>query len=569
MSFRITMIFSVLFTCSNVIAQTPALYDVLITEIMADPTPSVGLPVVEYLEIRNVSKKTLSLAGWKLSDAASTAVIGGNPTLAPDSALLLCSTGSVAQLSAFAKVTGVSSFPSLDNDGDLISLRTAAGMLIHAVDYELSWYGNNPKKDGGWSLELVDLQHPCAGAKGWKPSIDPRGGTPGMVNSVAAQVVDAEGPRLLRTYSTDSLTVIALFNETLDSSKAAMALSYRLGNDNIAAATPLGPLFTTVRIRLSQPMDRQHRYQLFVKNLFDCRGNMMMGEEAAETGLSSVPLPGNLVINEILFDPLPGGSDYVEVFNNSGKTIDASTIYIGNRDAGGAPASMRKLSEVPLFIYPGNYLLLSTDLAALEKQYFIRDRAALVTISSLPSFPDDEGTVLLTTVSGDLIDELKYTDQMHFALLSDKESVSLERVDPSLPSDQKSNWHSASTASRYGTPGYRNSQYRNHELVNELTVAPAVFSPDNDGRDDLAGLHYKLPGGGWVGNVTIFDALGRPVRYLVRNALLAASGSWYWDGLDEKNQILPQGIYILAGEVFNLQGKVTTFKKTVVLARSR
>jgi len=569
MGFRVAIILLVMFACSDACAQTAALYDVLITEIMADPTPAVGLPAVEYLEIRNVSKKVLGLGGWKLSDATSTAVIGGNPTLAPDSALLLCSTGSVVQLAAFARTIGVSSFPSLDNDGDLISLRTANGSLIHAVAYEVSWYGTTPKKDGGWALELVDLHHPCAVERGWKPSTDPRGGTPGLANSVAGAVIDEEEPSLLRTYSTDSMTVFALFNETLDSTKAAVAGNYRLDGEQISGATPLGPLFTSVRIRLSQPLERQRRYRLFVKNLADCTGNDMTSEQDVDVGLSSDPGAADLIINELLFDPLPGGADYVELYNNSNKTIDASMLYIGNRDAGGLPASQCKLSEVPLFIYPGNYLLLSTDLAALERQYFIRDRSALVTISSLPSFPDDEGTVLLTTVAGDIIDELNYTDDMHFALLSDKEGVALERIDPRLPTAQQSNWHSAATAAQYGTPGYRNSQYRNNESLSELTVEPTVFSPDNDGRDDLAGLHYKLPEGGWVGNLTVFDAVGRPVRYIARNALLAVSGSWYWDGLDEKTNMLPQGVYILAGELFNLKGKVTAFKKTVVLARSR
>ena len=72
---------------------------------------------------------------------------------------------------------------------------------------------------------------------------------------------------------------------------------------------------------------------------------------------------------------------------------------------------------------------------------------------------------------------------------------------------------------------------------------------------------------GYVASITIFDATGRPVRYLQRNALCGTKGSFRWDGLGEKNQQLATGIYILFTEVFNLNGKKKQFKKTIVLAR--
>ena len=100
-----------------------------------------------------------------------------------------------------------------------------------------------------------------------------------------------------------------------------------------------------------------------------------------------------------------------------------------------------------------------------------------------------------------------------------------------------------------------------------IDVTPKVFSPDNDGTDDIATVSYKVGESGYVANVTIFDAGGRIVKYLVRNALLGLSGGWRWDGLDEKNSKLPVGTYIVYTEIFNLQGKQKSFKNTVVLAR--
>jgi flagellar hook assembly protein FlgD len=99
-----------------------------------------------------------------------------------------------------------------------------------------------------------------------------------------------------------------------------------------------------------------------------------------------------------------------------------------------------------------------------------------------------------------------------------------------------------------------------------IDITPKIFSPDNDGHDDIATIQYKLTGPGFVANITIFDTQGRPVRNLVKNEMTGTSGRWNWDGLDEKGAKLPMGIYIIYTEIFNLQGKKQDFKNTVVLA---
>ena len=57
------------------------------------------------------------------------------------------------------------------------------------------------------------------------------------------------------------------------------------------------------------------------------------------------------------------------------------------------------------------------------------------------------------------------------------------------------------------------------------------------------------------------------MRNLQRNALSGLKGFYRWDGLGDKNQKLPVGIYIVYTEIFNLQGKTKKFKTTIVLAK--
>ena len=164
--------------------------------------------------------------------------------------------------------------------------------------------------------------------------------------------------------------------------------------------------------------------------------------------------------------------------------------------------------------------------------------------------------------------ELKYKDDWHFKLLDNKEGVALERIDYSASTQQESNWHSAASSVKYGTPTYQNSQFKiNDGVQGEIKLSPEIVSPDNDGQDDFASIDYNFQEAGYVASITIFDASGRPVRYLQRNALCGTTGSFRWDGLGERNQQLATGVYVVLTEVFNLSGKKKQFKKTIVVAR--
>jgi hypothetical protein len=174
----------------------------------------------------------------------------------------------------------------------------------------------------------------------------------------------------------------------------------------------------------------------------------------------------------------------------------------------------------------------------------------------------------LYNISGKIVDELGYSKNWHFPLIANVEGVALERIDYNGKTQTKENWHSAATSAGYGTPTYQNSQFRmDQQVQGEIKLSPEVFSPDNDGLDDFLTIHYQFPERGYVANITIFDAGGRPVRVLQKNALCNTLGYFRWDGLNDKGQKIPAGIYVVYTEVFNLLGKTKKFKNTVVLAR--
>jgi hypothetical protein len=556
-----------LFYAVTVTAQNR--YDVVITEIMSDPSPQIGLPNFEWIEIKNTSAAAVNLQGWRIGDGGGISNALPNFILQPDSIAIVCGTTAAATMQQFGRTFGVTSFPSLDNDGEFIFIRSNTGITIHTVEYNKTWFNNAVKSDGGWTLEMIDPKNPCSGSSNWKASVDARGGTPGIKNSVDGTNKDATPPQLLHAFATDSVTVVLSFDEPLDSSKGATAANYIIsdGVGTPVSAISIAPLFTSVQIKLTTPLIRNKVYSITANNVSDCAGNTISAFKTARLGLSSQADSTDIIVNEVLFNPKTDGVDYVELYNRSNKIINLSSLLLANR-SGGTIANFKQLSLQPVALFPGDFLVVSEDEAIVKRQYAAKNLAAFINLSSLPSYPDDKGNVVLVNNAGAIVDELAYDEKWHFALIDNREGIALERIDPNTKTQNKDNWHSAAKDIGYGTPTYQNSQFKiDLQVQGDISVTPEIFSPDNDGTDDFVTITYQFPENGYVVNITVFDAGGRPVKALQRNALCGLKGNFRWDGLNDQLNKLPLGPYIIFTEVFNLTGKVKRFKNQVVLAR--
>lgn len=548
----------------------PLQYDVVIDELMADPTPVVALPANEWLELKNTSAFPINLQNWKLGKA--TGESGPMPAyiLPAGGYVIVCTASAVAAMSAIGPTISVTSFPSLNNDADRIYLRSSQGVIIHSVNYYDAWYKNELKKDGGWTLEMIDTKNPCTGINNWKASTDIKGGSPAAKNSVDAVNADVVAPKLLRAYTPDPTHITLVFDEPVDSTSAATAMGYSLSDGiSITNALPLSVSFDRVSLTLSAPLTANKIYTLTANSVTDCSGNAIGRSKTARVGLTAHADSFDIVVNEILFNPKPNGTDYVEFFNRSKKILNLKNAYIANRNTAGAVSSIAQFTAEDYLFFPGDYIVVTEDPSLIKRDHVANDGNAFLQIKTMPSFNDDGGNAILLNEQGIVIDEVKYSAKWHFALISNEEDVALERINPDAASVQ-SNFHSAASSVGYGTPTYKNSQNRiDLDVQGSISITPSIVSPDNDGIDDFATIQYSFPEPGYVANITVFDAAGRPVRYLERNALSGVKGYYRWDGLGEKMQKLPVGIYIIYTEIFNLQGKTKKFKNTIVVARRK
>ncbi len=555
----------------SVLFYIPYSYDVLINEIMADPDPSQGLPKYEYIELFNRMPFPISLNGWTITIGSSSKNLPDYQIDANDYLVISSLTGADSlKKYVTPKVLGISGFPVLTNTGTNVSINDNFGHIVSSVLYSDEWYQNANKKDGGWSLELMDPNNPCGGANNWKSSNNTNGGTPGQKNSVSTYNPDNKNPEVLRVAVLTAKYLQVFFDEPIDSITMIGLVTYSV-NKGIGFPTQIecmAPDFLSVKLILEQPLDTGVIYSLSVGNLIrDCAGNTLTSISDCKFAIPSAPEKSDIVINEVLFDPQAGGVDFVEVYNRSEKVVDLMSLKLANADF------ISDIIDVTQTISTDGYLLFPNEYCVLTirpdivQHYYYSNNKAFIKMTKFPTLNAADGVVVLLNDREERIDEFRYTASMHFPLLKEVKGVSLERLDPDRPTQDSTNWHSAAQTNGFATPGYKNSQNSRISGGNAgISIDPEIFSPDNDGYKDVLNIRIQPDAPGFVGNVRIFDCEGREIIKLLKSELLGNENIVTWDGLTDNREKAHIGIYIILAEIFDLNGNVRTYKRSCVLA---
>ena len=542
--------------------------DVVISEIMADPLPEVSLPGKEYIEITNTTGYSFNLKNWRLSTSGQYALFP-KTSIPPSGIIILCLSQDTMFFQKFGKVTGLKLFPSLTDGGKLIFISDSAGTFIHGVEYSSEWYKDDLKSKGGWSLEMIDTRFPFYYQDNWRASESKKGGTPGSVNSVAESNPDISFFGIQNAFPADSSTVHIRFSEPVFN-LAGKTGKIKIGEKGITDISPTDPLFREFAVKLKDPLKRIEIYQLEIPDdILDFAGNRMQKCDFS-FGISEPAEPGDILFNEVLFNPMPGDPDYLELFNFSGKVIDASRLeIISLNDASGDKSEAIPVSDENRCILPGEYYAITTDTKKISERYFSTNPDHLFETESLPSMPDDKGHLILYNRELDRIDELVYNDDMHYSLLSSHEGVSLEKTDPRNESEVAANWHSATESSGWGTPGASNSMFAEiPSSSNKIVLSSSKITPDSDGNEDFLTIKMNLIGSGNVVSAMVFDEAGNYVKKIAANLYAGAEVSLIWDGTADDGSLVNTGVYILLITLYNDAGKTERWKKVCTVIRN-
>jgi hypothetical protein len=535
--------------------------DIVITEILADPSPPLNLPESEFIELYNRSDNPFDLKDWTLTDGSSAAKLS-SLILLPHEYLILCSATRSGQFTLFGRTLGVTAFPSLNNTGEALVLKDPTGLTIDSVNYSDTWYKDNEMKDGGWSLELIDPENTCADSENWIVSEDEHGGTPGKQNSVFANKPDVTGPTVISAFPVSGSVIILQFNEKLSKTLPSLTNIVFQPPQSISKISFADKSLTVLQLTLASKLAGGLKYVLSMSNVYDCAGNGIQQEFSSVTfALPEKADSLDLVVNEVLYNPRPTGVDFVEVYNRSSKFINLKNWKLAN-----GLGVNKIISGKDLLLEPEGYIVLTTDGNVLKGEYILGAVKNFLNMT-MPPLSDDEGTITLTDDQGEIIDSFSYSEKLHSKFLKDNEGVSLERITFARPTSDQQNWKSASSTVGYATPGYLNSNARTEGLMNDQSIAvqPEIFVPLY-GQPDFTEITYDFEQGGYVANVKILDPQGREIKQLANNELLSKEGSFRWDGDQENGNKARIGAYMVWFEIFDSSGIVKTFRKRVVIA---
>ena len=561
----------------------PNSYDVVISEFFVDTSfpsgfenPNLDIPLVKFVELYNRSESTVNLANWKFADINDESTLPSFE-LAANSFVVLCKSTDIGLFPADMPLIGL---PSGDIDfkqeNDTLFLYDANNNLIHAVmNYTKEWYRDDSKQEGGWTLEMIDTDNPCAGSENWRACSDSAGGTPAQTNSVDGDNADTSLPDLLSAEVANIYQVILNFSEPLSPQSVSDISQYSIDeNLNISYATLNETNPTQVILDFATPISENVLYTLTVTNITDCVGNALGMFNTAQFGLGLLPEAGDIVINEILADPATGGSDFIEIYNTTDKILDLSTMCFANADLDVDADSIENFKAIGNYsILPHQYVTVSSDIAYI-KSYYSQcgtnlDGLAFIQ-ADLPTYSADEGVVFLGsclyTTDGLTLDNVHYLDDWHNELLDITKGVSLERIDKTADSNDENNWESAVSGSCYATPSYQNTNTRIAvEQTGTISVEPKSFSPDGAGEYLFTQIFYELDEPNYSMNIMIYDERGREINHLVKSEIVGQADCFKWNGTTENGDKAPIGIYVVYVEIFNPEGDLKSFKETCVV----
>ena len=542
-------------------------FDVVFNEIMADPTPVVLLPDAEYLELYNRTDNRIDLSEWVLHIGHSEKYF---PTsyISAHSYVILCKSDYMDLLSSYGQCIGFSSF-SLTNTGQSLKLSTPNGLLVHQISYTHDWYADKEKDDGGWSMERIDSEDFCSAKDNWRAALDMRGGSPGEINSVDGLVGDVKPLNIERIEVLDSIKIRVFFNKKMDSISYSNPLYYELnmGIEHPTVCIREAPEYKSVIMLFDQNLQKGIVYTLETTvGLTLCDGSDASGLWASFAIPDKIER-GDVVFNEILFDAAIDDGEYIELVNVSDKVLEASSLSLSRLKPNQYDTTWYTVQLSGQLLFPYDYIVYTSSREQVEKVYYSENPEHIISLDHFISLPNDEGQLILhlNGSKDSIVDRLHYDEAWHYGLLTNTKGVSLEKIDlhqENIPE----NWHSAASAVNYGTPAYENSQFmESTNAQSKFELSPEIFSPDNDGYDDVLQINYQMEMPGFTLNLVIYDSQGRNIKHLVRNELLGTSGSFYWDGQTEDHQKAAIGIYILYFEYFDLEGHATSEKLTTVL----
>jgi hypothetical protein len=246
----------------------------------------------------------------------------------------------------------------------------------------------------------------------------------------------------------------------------------------------------------------------------------------AETNLLRRPEKGDVIVNELLFNPIAYGHDYVELKNVSGHFLFVDTIRISNSKDTVSYAFNSVLKKDELIVWTEDTNWVNDHYNTCFVRWIEED---------LPTFPDTAGVVQVWSLEE--LDLITYHEDWHHSLIEEREGTALERIQVDGPDQYQ--WISCAAG---GRPGCLSPDYREDDQK-DFYCSADILSPDADGRDDVLMFSWKGNEPLVRASLYIYSLAGVRVKELLRERLWEKDQLVWWDGSGEEG-MLPSDWYI-------------------------
>lgn len=534
--------------------------DVIISEVhVANDNGPNSLSGVPYLELHNTTAFAKALDKMQLSDPYRSTVLPAY-RLMPGAYVVICRSIDQTKFETTVPKLPVASLPDL-NQTDKIRLADSSGFLVHALNYDPTWMqeGYQPFSE---SLEWKTGSNPCGGKASYGPSQSATGGTPGEPGSVNG-TRDLTPPTLMQIGVADERNLLLYFNEPIDSLSLCKPNNFFWKEQSIK-----GPFRyrnntgSELLVTLPEVMDSNQTHVLRINDMTDCAGNHQTSMETPGVSLPVTPEKGTVVLNELLFNPKPGCDDFIELYNTGDRTLKLGEVMLAAPSTDG-PAALFPMGNDEVLL-PGSFLALTTSMERLRQCYSECSSFNMLEIS-IPSMNDEGATIWLIRKDGTMIDSITFSEKWHLPFLTDRQAVSLERIDPFASGNNSNNWTSAASEVRNATPGRKNSQWNTGSGNGFFTTEQDWFSPDGDGQHDFLTFHFKTENARSMVEVMIYSLQGTLVKTQRTSLIAGAENVVRWFGDGDSGAICGIGNYFVVCKAIDALGNQKQYSLVVSL----
>lgn len=420
---------------------------------------------------------------------------------------------------------------SLKNDSGTVTL-----FYTTAVKSIFKWTESG---DDGVSWERFTL-----GSSAIAKSIDPKGGTPGKINSITPGQYDLA----LVSATSESLDGTTKFDFTVANAGLSTVVDAELRlyyDNNRDTAVMSGDFINLINLPNFNPGDTFHILEnLQLDGIYPSVLIQLSPDDRLSNNIKLPTVPGRefppVVINEFLANPeSPLRTEWVELENRSDSTINLQGWLIGDSNRLAPVTAQKYLLDAKA------YVVLCED-SANFRNFYSNNNIPLLEISTWTGLNNNRDAIRFIDSIGYTADRFEYktTYGGNFAWGRGEEA------------GHENSWGRSVTAG--GTPGSRNKVY--YQAISQkinVTTEPNPFSPR---RDSEMRITFSVPPGDNL-TIRVYDMQGRIIKTMLNN-MPAMDGAILWDGKADDGHTLSPGIYILYLEVSD----AGQYKQTVVIA---